>query len=293
LTLKDEIKRYALKKLDMDYVGVTGVDRLAGAPEGSRPTDLLPGAKSVVVMAVRLSLGAVQAIFRGHEDGLRQALCIYGSYGYSLFPNYYLKFAAYSMARFLEKKGHMSAPMPSGPGGAGAPLSHRHAAVAAGIGDFGWLGIVLAPDYGPRIRLVSVITRANIEPDPMYSGPALCNPEKCGICVRVCPTHAISPTRSKTVTMGGRQFTYGWVDFNRCRIGAEGLTKKTLGLKDIPIPENPTYEDIEEARRQIDPRQRGEVIGGVSAFFCGQCLAYCPVGPKDWLKTVSKLKIES
>ncbi|MGD1119649.1 MAG: hypothetical protein ABR886_09200 [Dehalococcoidales bacterium] len=287
MSLKDDIKLYAVERLDMDYCGITGVDRLAGAPEGHRPTDLLPGAKSVVVMAVKLSQGVVQTIFRAHEDGLREAMSIYGSYGYSLFPNYYLKFAAYSLARFLEKRGHMSTPMPSGPGSAGAPFSNRHAAVAAGIGVFGWSSIVIAPDYGPRIRIVSVITRAEIEPDPMYSGPEICNPQKCGICIRVCPTHAISATRTKTVTMGGREFTYNYLDFNACQVGTEGLTKKNLALKDITVPDNPTREDLEEARKQIDPRQRMEVIGGSPAYHCGKCLAYCPTGPKGWLKTVS------
>ena len=62
----------------MDYCGIANVERLSGAPQGNRPTDLLPGAKSVVVMAVKLSLGAVQTIFRAHEDGLRHAMCIYG-----------------------------------------------------------------------------------------------------------------------------------------------------------------------------------------------------------------------
>ena len=292
MNLKDEIKKYATEHLDMDYVGITGVDRLTGAPEGSRPIDLLPGAKSVVVMAVKLSLGVVQTIFRAHEDGLRQAMSIYGTYGYALFPNYYLKYAAYSLARFLEKRGHMSTPMPSGPGSAGAPFSNRHAAVAAGIGVFGWSSIVITPDYGPRIRLVSVLTRAEIEPDPMYSGPTLCDPKKCGICLKVCPTHAINPTRSKTVTMGGREFTYGWLDFNSCVVGTQGLTKKTLALKDVTVPENPTTEDVEEARRQMDPRQRNEVIGGSPAYHCGKCLAYCPVGPKGWLKTVSSRNLK-
>ena len=293
MNLKNEIKQYAMEHLDMDYCGITSVDRLSGAPEGHRPTDLLPDAKSVIVMAVKLSLGAVQTIFRAHEDGLREAMCIYGTYGYALFPNYFLKFAAYQMARFLEKKGHMSTPLPSGPGSAGAPFSNRHAAVAAGIGIFGWSSLVLTPDYGPRIRIVSVITRAEIEPDPMYSGPEICNPEKCGICIKVCPTHAISPTRNKTVNIGGQEINYGWVDFPTCSVGTEGLTKKTLALKDVFVSENPTREDVEEARRQMDPRQRMELIGGVPAYHCGKCLAYCPVGPKGWLKTVSSLKLES
>jgi ferredoxin len=290
MSLSNEVKKYALEVLDMDYVGITGVDRLSGAPEGHRPTDLLPGAKSVIVMAVRLSLGAVQAIFRAYEDGLRHAQCIYGTHGYALTPNYHLKFAAYKMARFLEKKSYISAPMLSGPGGGGAPFSHRHAAVAAGLGEFGWLGIVVTPDYGPRVRLVSVITRAELEPDPMYQGPKLCDPTRCDICVKICPTKAISESKSKSVVIGGRTFEYSWVDFAQCRIATEGLLKKALGFKDLPIPENPTWEDIDKARQEIDPRQLQEAILPVdrATWYCGKCLAYCPIGQKKDFRLLHK-----
>jgi epoxyqueuosine reductase len=153
---------------------------LAGAPVGHRPSDLLPGARSVVVMAVRLSTGAVQSVFRAYEDGLRHAQCIYGTHAYALTPNYHLKFAAYRMARFLEKRGHVTTPLPSGPGAGGAPFSHRHAAVAAGLGEFGWSGLVVTADFGTRARFVSVITRAELEPDGPYSGPSLCTSPNAG-----------------------------------------------------------------------------------------------------------------
>lgn len=282
MSLTDEVKEFATEELDMDYTGIASVDRLSGAPEGHRPMNLLPGAKSVIVMAVRLSQGAVQAIFRAYEDGLRHAQCIYGTHGYALTPNLHLKFAAYRMARFLEKKGYISTPLPSGPGAGGAPFSHRHAAVAAGLGEFGWLSIIVTPDCGPRVRLVSVITRAELEPDPMYQGPKLCDPTKCDICVKICPTNAISEKESKSVVMGGRTFEYGKVDFAKCRVGSEGLLKKTLGFKDLPIPENPTWEDIDKARQNIDPRQLQEAIlpADRATWYCGKCLAYCPVGQK-------------
>jgi epoxyqueuosine reductase len=290
MSLTEEVKKYAKDTLEIDYVGVTGVDRLAGAPQGHRPTDLLPGARTVVVMAVKLSLGSVQTIFRAHEDGMRHALCIYGTHGYMLTPNYFLKFAAFRMAHFLERKGYMSTPLPSGPGGGGAPFSHRHAMVAAGIGEFGWMSIVLTPDYGPRIRGVSVITRADLEPDPIYNGPKLCDRSKCDICVKVCPTHAIDPVKSKTVTMCDRTYEYGFVHFDRCRVGAEGLSKKTMGLTDANLPLDPTPEDINRAREIAEPWKKAESIAGIGgAYYCGQCLAYCPAGQKDWLKTVSKI----
>jgi epoxyqueuosine reductase QueG len=282
MSLTDEVKKFATEELDMDYTGIASVDRLSGAPEGHRPADILPGAESVIVMAVRLSQGAVQTIFRAYEDGLRHVQCIYGTHGYALTPNLHLKFAAYRMARFLEKKGYITTPLPSGPGAGGAPFSHRHAAVAAGLGEFGWLSIVVTPDCGPRLRLVSVITRAELEPDPLYQGPKLCDPTKCDICVKICPTNAISASESKSVVMGGRTYEYGTVDFAKCRIGTEGLLKKTLGFKDLPIPENPTWEDIDKARQHIDPRQLQEAIlpADRATWYCGKCLAYCPVGQK-------------
>jgi len=71
MELKQQLRDYALDRLDMSLFGVTGVERLSGAPEGYRPTDVLPGARAVVVMAVRLSLGAIQAAYRAHEDRRR------------------------------------------------------------------------------------------------------------------------------------------------------------------------------------------------------------------------------
>jgi epoxyqueuosine reductase len=290
MSLTDEVKKHALEELDMDYVGITGVDRLSGAPEGYRPTDLLPGAKSVIAMAIRLPLGAVQAIFRAHVDGLRHAQCIYSTHGYSLIPNLDLNYAAYRMARFLEKKGYITTPLPSGPGGGGIPFSHRHAAVAAGLGEFGRLRLVVTPDYGPRIRLVSVITRAELNPDPLYQGPKLCDSTKCSICVEICPTNAISAGESTSVVIGGRTFEYGILDSARCIIGIEGLLKKTLGFKDIPIPENPTFADIDKAREQIDPRQLQEANFPVdrATWYCGKCLAYCPVGQNSEFALLKK-----
>lgn len=290
MSLTDEVKKHAIEELDMDYVGITGIDRLSGAPEGYRPTDLLPGAKSVIAMAVRLPLGAVQAVFRAHVDGLRHAQCIYSTHGYSLSPNLHLNHAAYMMARFLEKKGYITTPLPSGPGGGGIPFSHRHAAVAAGLGEFGWLRILVTPDYGPRVRLVSIITRAELTPDHLYQGPRLCDPTKCSICVKICPTNAISASKSTSISMGGRTFEYATLDYAKCRIGIEGLSKKTLGFKDIPIPENPTLADIDIARKQIDPRQLTEANFPVdrATWYCGKCMAYCPVGQNSDFRLLRK-----
>ncbi len=281
MELKQQLKDYAVGALDMTSVGVTGVDRLSGAPEGHRPTDILPGARSVIVMGVRLSWGAIQAIFRAHEDGRRDLQCIYGVHGYSVTPNYHLFFAAYKMANFLERHGFVATPLPSGPGGGGAPFSHRHAAVAAGLGEFGWSGLVVTPDYGPRVRWVSVITRAELEPDPLYSGPELCDRSQCRVCIKVCPVGAISATKSQQMQIGERTIEYACVNTVKCRISCEGLTTKSLGLEDVPMPSNPTWADVDKARDAFDGTPRRQKIYPSDMYQCGRCLAYCPVGNEE------------
>ncbi|MCK4274656.1 MAG: hypothetical protein KAW90_07155, partial [Dehalococcoidales bacterium] len=63
-----------------------------------------------------------------------------------------------------------------------APLgffSQRHAAVRAGLGEFGFSGLVITPQYGPRVRYVSIITEAELEPDPLLT-EKVCMRGKCG-----------------------------------------------------------------------------------------------------------------
>ena len=159
--LKELVKKYALEDLDMDYVGIASVDRFTGAPEGHRPEDILPGAAAVIVMAIKLPQGAVQAVFRSYEEDHRFLQCIYGTHGYALTPNYHLVFASYRMSRFLEKRGFITTPLPSGPGAGGAPFSHRHAAVAAGLGEFGWSGLFMTPDAARGCVSLASLPRRN------------------------------------------------------------------------------------------------------------------------------------
>ena len=51
-----------VKEAGADLVGIASVDRFAGAPPMRRPTDLLPGTRSVIVAAVRYPLEGVRRI---------------------------------------------------------------------------------------------------------------------------------------------------------------------------------------------------------------------------------------
>jgi len=68
------------------------------------------------------------------------------------------------------------------PGRAFALFSHRVAAVLAGLGGLGANNLVITPEYGPRVRLNTVITTAELTPDPMLDEP-VCLGEECLACL--------------------------------------------------------------------------------------------------------------
>jgi epoxyqueuosine reductase len=68
-------------------------------------------------------------------------------------------------------------------------FTHKMAATSAGIGWIGKNGLLISPDYGPRLSLVTVLTDAPLEPDrPMER--SLCG--DCTLCVQYCPSQAIT-----------------------------------------------------------------------------------------------------
>ena len=65
------------------------------------------------------------------------------------------------------------------------PFSHRHAATRAGLGEFGYNNVVLTPQFGPRQRFNSIITDAELVPDPLIAEP-ICLRDKCKLCLEAC-----------------------------------------------------------------------------------------------------------
>ncbi len=280
MSIEQSLKEHA-KTIGMDLCGIAPISRFEGAPEGTHPTDFLPGCKSVVVVGVRLLDGAVQAVMRNFEDGNKRAQGIYGTYGYIIAPNFHLLYSVYDIAQYIERKtGEVATPTQVGPFAAGMSISQRHAAIAAGLGEMGWLGIVLTPQYGPRNRFGAVLTTAELEPDPMYNGTHLCDPAKCNICTTVCPTGAISrygegPFRRVAFKDGNGEKVYEYcsLSVSKCRIGTEALTKATGGNTDL-------VSGFDASLREVDYAAASKHLGPLdtSSWNCGKCLTYCPVG---------------
>jgi epoxyqueuosine reductase QueG len=184
--------------------GVAPVERFAGAPRGHHPQDLLPGAQSVFIFGMRILDRVMEwpSLLRESEfyppeiriEALRTMF--YRKSGYDII-NDQLSAIALRLATHLEEAGYPSLFFPTT--NAGLPehlmsypaiFSQRHAAVRAGLGEFGLNNVVVTARYGPRIRWNSVITTVALAPSPLLSAKT-CEGVGCQKCVDECPAHAL------------------------------------------------------------------------------------------------------
>ncbi|MCC6473449.1 MAG: epoxyqueuosine reductase [Burkholderiales bacterium] len=272
--MTEVLRDLALDGLGMDLFGVASPERLAGAPEGRRPTDYMPGANAVVVCASKIPDAAIDVAGRYDEPG--KTLAPYMWYGYVTL-NWDLSSAVNRMVRFLERRGFKALPFPPTGllykyGNVG-DFSHRHAAVAAGLGEFGFNGLVLTPEFGARQRLVSIITDAPLAVSPMYDGQALCQPQACGYaCIRACPTKAM--TGRTSFDIGGRTQTHAKLKGVKCKwLYAEKGYRRTK----VPMPPAPTDEDWRAVQASTKPHPFDAALNQFTFVpHCGACIFSCP-----------------
>jgi epoxyqueuosine reductase len=257
-----------------------------------QPGRYLPDAQSMIAIGLHINEASCDLIERSVHD--RDLPASYHSYQmFSLtIVNPQLDKIAFQGAKFLEQQGYRAYPFPANmphvlkptaeyPGGPG-DISHKHVAMACGLGRIGWNNLLITPQFGTRQKLTTIITNAPLEPDPICQGP-LCDPEQCGFqCARACPTAAIPGTlRAKTtLTMEGNPVEYAKLVGWRCRWGCSGMLKATGGYTDIAMPDKePTAEDLLRYKAQTDPWQtRLKATSGGLLPYCGRCLCACPAG---------------
>ena len=281
MKLKEAIRDIAFSH-SMDLMGIAPVDRFVNAPEGRRPTDLLPEAKSVISMAIRINTGVARANDIAWK-GLRRAIYAYLLYGYAEL-NWVMADAALAMARFIERKGKIALPIPPSPPNDTEELvgmfSNRHAAVAAGLGELGWNSLLITPQYAGRLRVVSVITEAELEPDPMYKGPSICDMKKCQLeCIKACPVHAISTNNWAELTIEKRTFRHGVVDKWLCihrQAVVPGPWRPPVG-NPPPLPTELNARTRLKYDEYVSPWDKAEIISIGRADRCGLCIMACPI----------------
>lgn len=233
------------RALGAHLVGIAPIERMEGAPPELHPRRLLPEAKSLISMAYRINQGVQQLHLRGTTPMPFSRFA-------GLEPRERLDDMALDLANFLEDMGYISLPAPANQyyfqeKGVGE-ISHRHVAMAAGLGRLGRGGFLVTPEYGGAVQLVTVLTTASLEPDSMLDeDPCLgCSRP----CVSICPVEAIRPDRDRVVIMEGRGYRYGWLSYLRCQWGCGGMVMddRLYGLSDVPMPALDDEEDSVRVR---------------------------------------------
>jgi len=250
----DQVKKRALE-LGADLVSIGSIDRWEGAPLQMDPRQIMPEARSVVAMAFRVMRGSL----RGIEEGT--FFSNYSAMGYGGITYLYMPLVVINLARMIEDDGYEAIPYghqsdwravdgvgglrpeysrPVAPGRA-APDVMVHLRIASylcGLGEIGYSKMFLTPRFGPRQRVGIVITDAELEPDPIYAGPPLCN--RCMACVKACPAGAIPRDRTVKVTLAGHAVEWGDVDCEACDISFRGGK-----LASSPLSEKDRYDQYE------------------------------------------------
>ena len=117
-------------------------------------------------------------------------------------------------------------------------LSHKMVATRAGLGWIGKADLLITRQFGPRLRLTSILLKDRVVSEAKPIDKSKCG--TCRICVDICPAQAASG-RAWNINIGREKFFDPWKCRNQC---AEfGRTRLSM-----------------------------------NARVCGMCVAACPIG---------------
>lgn len=231
------VKRKALE-FGADAVGIGSIDRWSTAPLQMDPKQIMPECKSVIGMVFRVERGSL----RGVEEGTY--FSNYSSMGYGGITYLYMPMTVINVAKAIEDQGYEAVPMghqsdwraidnvgklrqaysrPCRPGQAtpDVMIQLRIAAYLCGLGEIGFSKMFLSPQFGPRNRVGIIMTDVELEPDPIYDGPQLCN--RCLACVRACPGKCFDPKKTVKANLGGREVEWMDLDMTKCDDTFKGM----------------------------------------------------------------------
>lgn len=259
--LDADIVKEKAKALGADLVGIVGTDTLNEFPPDPKwpqtPDRISPHAKSVIVIAKRIPVGA----FRAKSNIPVQYM--------DMLVLRAMDKAGYRLTEWLEGQGYPSFVTAaqetdwSYKNASYGRLSTRHLGIEAGLGTFGLEVNILTPEFGPRIYLTGILTEATIKADERIT-EQVCIGESCSRCLYSCPSDAV------------RHFG---IDKRECATEAQEFGFATI----LKFWGHFINQDAETKRELLKDREifgfwQGllRVVGSFGD--CPRCLAVCPVG---------------
>jgi len=236
--LKQQIIDFA-KKDGVDLIGFAEKKRFDGVDSQHNPFSIFPEAKTVILLGKRICRGSLRGIEEGTNFG------DYQLFGKNWLEDEFLALSAYNLTNFIESRGWEATPVfpnpcdlePEGVAvreGSPAPNVYPdfdYAAVACGLCTVSYNRIVFSKEFGSRQRFHMIITDAELESTPLLE-TSVCN--GCRGCADACPLGAISKTEAEEITICGKSFTVGKIDYEKCKICQNGAVVNRFSPKSVP-----------------------------------------------------------
>ncbi len=211
------VKRLA-QNCGADLVGIADLTLLEGIE--TEPPGLLVGYRRAVSIGVRLADGVMDQIVDAPTPLYQQ---------HYAKVNALLDDIALRVSQYIRKTGRKALPIPASQvldrKRWYSYISHKAVAIAAGLGWQGKSLLVVNPEHGPRIRLVTVLTDLDLIPDKPLKN--LCG--KCSACAEACPARAIRNVNTESHYTTRDEALV----FERC------VKKVTQEFPKLPYIENP------------------------------------------------------
>ena len=262
-------------KAGADVVGIAPVERWdKDVPEGHRPVDVLPGARSVIVVGAR---GPTAGAWQSPDHRFMEVN------GYD-FRN---DRVVHIVADFIERElDHYAIQAPAlSVSGHNPVMSMMHAAVLAGLGTRSLAAnIILNPKYG-LLYYSACVTTLELPGDPMLEQNVCPHPmcvatyRKIGKtpCTAACPSDDGGCLDGEIDEQG--EISYSWYDRERCATRAMnfGINSFQKAMAEIV-----TEEDDDTRTNMIHSDFFTRSCSAISSFResvaqCFECMRVCPI----------------
>lgn len=175
-----------------------------------KPSFFLPKAKSVIMIGLKVNDSLLEFglstkaqtkadLFSSRHEVYKQTLEGYLKYyNYNLLDN-----IAIETSKYLEKNGFLSFPIQARVTDwieVKGVFPHKLAAIAVGLGTQGKCSLIITSEYGPCVRLVSLITEAPLKTSAPRKNTAKNVCGNCRTCTDVCPIDALEYDKSTDMT---------------------------------------------------------------------------------------------
>jgi len=252
--IKNRIKKYVMD-LGVDDIGFANLVDYS-SPQSPKIDTLFPEAKSMVVMAFKETSSC---------ESPSNQLCMNGRMDLMEFS----RSCNYKTSRFLDREFNvramsvpMSYPLDMSAKSMGliGEVSLRHAALAAGLGNFGRHNLIIHPRFGTRVIFTAILSELDLPSDPPVTED-LCT--DCKICIESCPAGALNEEgktdRLKCLRVSQPHGIGGSIGFWNKFIKSSADEQKKMFLS-------------EDFMRLY----QAQIIG--FHYYCFKCYTSCPIG---------------